>query len=187
MYIVPQLSTNIIYLRCRRHCRRTSSSTSWVTSWYPTPLRCNALRQSSAPAAIAAASTGSVTSPACSAGYTLSGGSCDSTSFSMSLVSHEASGGNTSWFCSANNTGGSSAKPDRDCQLLSRSRQIVQSQLTQQLLRLGRDRFFEGEKLQMSRMNRSFLHLCSQRDMAANSAVSATSAGCAAARAVLLP
>jgi hypothetical protein len=109
MYIVPQLSSNIIYfaMPTALSAHLIFDVVGYFVVSDATALQC--APQSSAPAAIAAASTGSVTSPACAAGYTLSGGSCDSTSFSMSLVSHEASGGNTSWFCSANNTGGSSA------------------------------------------------------------------------------
>ena len=109
MYIVPQLSTNIIYfaLPAALSAQIIFDVVGYFVVSDATALQCTP--QSSAPAAIAGPGTGSVTSPVCGAGYTLSGGSCDSSSFSMSLVSHEASGGNTSWFCSANNTGGSSA------------------------------------------------------------------------------
>jgi len=59
----------------------------------------------------------------------------------MSLVSHEASGGNTSWFCSANNTGGSSANLTAIATAVAFQANSP-SQLTQQLLRLGRESFF---------------------------------------------
>jgi len=72
-----------------------------------TALQCTT--QASAPVVIGAGSTGSAISPACSAGYALTSGSCDSTSFSMKLTSDKASGSNTTWTCSANNLGGSSA------------------------------------------------------------------------------
>jgi hypothetical protein len=56
---------------------------------------------------IDAGNSGSAVSPACSAGYTLSSGSCDTDSPSMKLVSDKASGGNTTWTCVANNAGAS--------------------------------------------------------------------------------
>jgi hypothetical protein len=109
MYIVPQVASNVIYfaLPAGLSANLIFDVVGYFVVSDATALQCAS--QSSAPATIGATSTGSVTSPACGAGYTLSGGSCDSDSFSMSLVSHEASGGNTSWFCSANNTGGTSA------------------------------------------------------------------------------
>jgi len=51
--------------------------------------------------------TGTATSPACGAGYTLSSGSCESDSFLSVLYQHEASG--NSWVCAAINRGGSTA------------------------------------------------------------------------------
>ncbi|MEO8740902.1 MAG: S8 family peptidase [Casimicrobiaceae bacterium] len=73
-----------------------------------TPLQCTS--QSSATTTVAASGgTGGATSPACSAGYTLISGGCNSTSSSMSLVQDEAIGTNTTWFCSAINRGGAAA------------------------------------------------------------------------------
>jgi subtilisin family serine protease len=73
-----------------------------------TPLQCTTL--SSAATTIAASGgTGSATSPACSAGFTLTSGSCDSTSASMSLVQDKANGTSTAWTCSATNRGGAAA------------------------------------------------------------------------------
>ena len=109
MYIVPQLSNNLIYfaLPAGLSAQIIFDVVGYFVVSDATALQC--VPQSSAPMSIAGPGTGSVTSPVCGAGYTLSGGSCDSTSFSMSLVSHEASGGNSSWFCSANNAGGAPA------------------------------------------------------------------------------
>ena len=109
MYIVPQDQSNTIYfaLPAGLSANIIFDVVGYFAVSDATALQCTT--QASAPMIVAASSGGSVTSPACGAGYTLSGGSCDSDSFSMTLVSHEASGGNTSWFCSANNTGGASA------------------------------------------------------------------------------
>ena len=112
MYIVPQISTNIIYFALPTGL--SAQLIFDVVGYYvlsdATALQCTP--QSSAPTAISAQvgsvpGTGSATSPACTTGYTLTGGSCDSTSTSMFLSSHEASG--ATWLCSAANTGGSSA------------------------------------------------------------------------------
>ena len=109
MYIVPQISTNLIYFALPTGL--SAQLIFDVVGYYvlsdATALQCT--QQASAPVAIAAAGSGNATSPACAAGYTLAGGSCDSTSTLMFLASHEATGGNTTWFCSANNTGGASA------------------------------------------------------------------------------
>ena len=69
-----------------------------------TALQCTT--QSSAATTIAASGgTGSATSSTCNAGYTLTSGSCDSTSSSMSLVLDRANVANTAWTCSATNRG----------------------------------------------------------------------------------
>ena len=69
-----------------------------------TALECTT--QSSAATMVAiSGGTGSATSPVCSAGYTLTSGSCDSTSSTMFLVQDKAIGGNTAWFCFAVNRG----------------------------------------------------------------------------------
>jgi hypothetical protein len=109
MYIVPQISTNSIYfaLPAGLSAHLIFDVVGYYVLSDATALQCT--QQSSAPVAIAAGSSGNATSPACTSGYTLTGGSCDSTSTSMFLASQEAGGGNTTWFCSAANTGGGSA------------------------------------------------------------------------------
>ena len=109
MYIVPQIATNFIYfaLPAGLSAQLIFDVVGYYVLSDATALQCT--QQSSAPVAIAAAGTGNATSPACASGYTLTGGSCDSTSTAMYLASHEANGGNTTWFCSASNTGGGSA------------------------------------------------------------------------------
>ena len=109
MYIVPQIATNFIYFAMPPQL--IANLIFDVVGYYvlsdATALQCT--QQASAPVLIANTASGSATSPACAAGYTLTGGSCDSTAAGMSLASHEASGGNTTWFCTANNTSGGSA------------------------------------------------------------------------------
>jgi len=110
MYIVPQVASNTIYfaLPAQLSVQLIFDVVGYYVRSDATALQCTT--QASAPAAIAGSGgTGNATSPACTAGYTLAGGSCDSSSFSMTLVSHEATGGNTAWFCSAINSGGASA------------------------------------------------------------------------------
>jgi hypothetical protein len=68
-----------------------------------TALQCTTV--SSSPVMIGMGTSGNATSPACSAGYTLTSGSCDSTSSTMKLVSDKASGLNTTWSCTVNNPG----------------------------------------------------------------------------------
>ncbi len=72
-----------------------------------TALQCTT--QSSSPVSIGSGASGTATSPACSAGYTLTGGSCDSTSFTLNLTQNKASGGNTTWQCAATNRIGGAA------------------------------------------------------------------------------
>jgi hypothetical protein len=107
MYIVPQVASNTIYfaLPAALSAHLIFDVVGYFVVSDATALQCTT--QSSAPATIAAASTGSATSPACGAGYVLTSGSCDSTSFSMKLVADKASG--QTWVCSASNLGGSSA------------------------------------------------------------------------------
>ena len=110
MYIVPQISTNFIYfaLPAGLSAQLIFDVVGYYVLSDATALQCT--QQASAPVSIPASpGAGNVTSPACSAGYTLTGGSCDSTSTNMFLASNEASGGNTTWFCSAANTGGAPA------------------------------------------------------------------------------
>lgn len=109
MYIVPQLLSNTIYfaLPAGLSAHIIFDVVGYFVTNDATALQCTT--QASAPVVIGAGSTGSAISPACSAGYALTSGSCDSTSFSMKLTSDKASGSNTTWTCSANNLGGSSA------------------------------------------------------------------------------
>jgi len=72
-----------------------------------TPMQCTT--QSSSPVSIGSGASGSATSPACSTGYTLTSGSCDSTSFTLNLTQNKASGGNTTWLCAATNRVGGAA------------------------------------------------------------------------------
>ena len=105
MYIVPQIASNTIYfaLPTGLSANIIFDVVGYFVVSDATALQCTS--QASAPATINGSTAGNVTSPACGAGYTLAGGSCDSDSTSMSLVSHEASNGNTTWFCAANNAG----------------------------------------------------------------------------------
>jgi hypothetical protein len=109
MYIVPQIATNIIYfaLPAGLSAHIIFDVVGYFVVSDATALQCTT--QASAPVAVGIASSGTAISPACTTGYTLTGGSCDSSSTSMTLVSHEASGTNTTWTCVAFNAGGSSA------------------------------------------------------------------------------
>ena len=106
MYIVPQVSTNTIYFAYPPQL--VAHLIFDVAGYYvlsdATALQCNT--QASSPVFITGGGgTGSATSPTCTAGYTLTGGNCDSSSFNMNLVSHEATIADTAWFCSAINSG----------------------------------------------------------------------------------
>jgi len=108
MYIVPQISTTNIFfaLPASLSVQLIFDVVGYYVLSDATALQCTT--QSSVATAIAGSGgTGSATSPACTVGYTLVGGSCDSDSFNMNLVSHEAAGG--TWFCSAINSGGAAA------------------------------------------------------------------------------
>ena len=78
MYIVPQIASNTIYFALPSGL--SAQLIFDVVGYYvlsdATALDCTT--QTSAPAPIAALSSGSATSPACGAGYTLTSGSCDS-------------------------------------------------------------------------------------------------------------
>ena len=110
MYIVPQVSTNTIYFAYPPQL--VAHLIFDVAGYYvlsdATALQCNT--QSSSLVSIpGSGGTGSATSPTCAAGYTLTGGNCDSSSFNMNLVSHEATVTDTAWFCSAINSGAGAA------------------------------------------------------------------------------
>ena len=105
MYIVPQTTSNNIYfaLPAGLSAQLIIDVVGYYVLSDATALQCTTL--SSAVATIGAGSSGSATSPACTAGYALSSGSCDSDSFAMKLVADKASG--QAWVCSANNPGAS--------------------------------------------------------------------------------
>ena len=109
MYIVPQVSTNTIYFAYPPQL--VAHLIFDVAGYYvlsdATALQCTT--QASSPTSILAGGTGGATSPSCAAGYSLTGGSCDSTSFNMNLVQHEATIADTAWSCSAINSGGTPA------------------------------------------------------------------------------
>jgi hypothetical protein len=110
MYIVPQIVTNNIYfaLPAGLSAQLIFDVVGYHVVADATALECTT--QASAPVSIGGSNgTGSATSPACSAGYALTAGSCDSTSASMSMAQDKATGGNTAWFCAAINRGGSAA------------------------------------------------------------------------------
>jgi hypothetical protein len=106
MYFVPQIGSNNIYFALPAGL--SAQIIFDVVGYYvlsdATALQCTT--QTSGPVTVGASSSGNATSAAC-VGYTLTAGSCDSDSSNMKLVADKASG--QSWFCSANNLGGSSA------------------------------------------------------------------------------
>ncbi|MEO8741086.1 MAG: hypothetical protein ABI537_15460 [Casimicrobiaceae bacterium] len=110
MYIVPQIGSNSIYfaMPAGLSAHLIYDVVGYFVVADATALQCTT--QSSAPTSIAATNgTGSATSPACGAGFSLTAGSCDSTAAFLNLAQDKAAGGNTTWFCSAINRGGSAA------------------------------------------------------------------------------
>ena len=109
MYIVPQIASNSIYFAMPAGL--SAQLIYDVVGYYvvsdATALQCTT--QASAPSPIAASTAGNATSPSCGAGYTLTAGSCHSTSTSLNIAQDKATGGNTAWFCAANNRGGTVA------------------------------------------------------------------------------
>ncbi len=107
MYIVPQIASNNIYFAMPTglSAHLIFDVVGYFVVSDATALACTTV--TSGAVTIGAASTGSAVSPACSAGYTLNSGSCDSDSTTMKLTSDKASGGNTTWTCTANNLGAS--------------------------------------------------------------------------------
>ena len=107
MYIVPQIASNNIYFAMPTGL--SANIIFDVVGYFvvsdATALACTTV--TSGAITIGASSTGSAVSPACGAGYTLNSGSCDSDSATMKLTSDKASGGNTTWTCTANNSGAS--------------------------------------------------------------------------------
>ncbi len=109
MYIVPQIASHSIYFAMPSGL--SAQLIYDVVGYYVVPdataLQCTT--QASAASPIAAGTSGSATSPACGAAFTLTAGSCHSTSTSMSITQDKATGGNTTWSCAASNRGGSVA------------------------------------------------------------------------------
>jgi hypothetical protein len=105
MYIVPQIASNNIYfaMPAGLSAQLIFDVVGYFALSDATALQCTTV--SSSPVPIGTGTSGSATSPACSAGYTLTSGSCDSTSSTMKLVSDKASGVNTTWSCTVNNPG----------------------------------------------------------------------------------
>ena len=109
MYIAPQIATNNIYFAMPTGL---SAHVIFDVVGYhalsdATALQCTT--QASAPVSIGSGASGTATSPACTAGFTLTSGSCDSTSFTLNLTQNKASGGNTTWLCAATNRVGGAA------------------------------------------------------------------------------
>ena len=109
MYIVPQVSTNNIYfaLPTGLSAQLIFDIVGYYVASDATALQC--IAQSSLPVPIDAGASLSAVSPACAVGYTLTSGSCNSTSASLNPSQHKATSGNTAWLCTATNRGGSSA------------------------------------------------------------------------------
>jgi hypothetical protein len=109
MYLVPQVSSNNIYfaLPAQLSANLLFDVVGYSVIPDATALQCTT--QLSVASTIAGSGgTGSATSPACTAGYTLTSGSCDSTSTSMHLTSDRASG--QLWSCAATNPGAAAAQ-----------------------------------------------------------------------------
>ncbi len=109
MYMVPQVASNTIYFAMPPQlvAHLIFDIVGYHVVSDATALQCTTV--SSSPVSIGAGASGSATSPACTAGYALTSGSCDSTPAGLRLTSHEAASGNTTWLCAATNTGGASA------------------------------------------------------------------------------
>ena len=107
MYIVPQIASNSIYfaLPTGLSAQLIYDVVGYYVASDATALQCTT--QSSAPVSIGSGLSNTATSPACTAGYTLTSGSCDSTSFTLDLTQNKASSGNTTWLCAATNRGAS--------------------------------------------------------------------------------
>ncbi len=90
MYIVPQISTNFIYFA---HAHGAVGAADLRRGGLLRALGCDGAAMHAAGVGAGGdrgGASGNATSPACAAGYTLTGGSCDSTSTGMFLASHEA-------------------------------------------------------------------------------------------------
>ena len=109
MYIVPQVAGNNIYfaMPAGLSAQVIFDVVGYHVQNDATALQCTI--QTSAPQSVPAGNAGVNTSPACTAGYTLTSGSCDSTSSSLNVTQSKLALGNNSWLCVATNRGGSSA------------------------------------------------------------------------------
>ncbi|MEO8740903.1 MAG: S8 family peptidase [Casimicrobiaceae bacterium] len=108
-YMVPQIASSNIYFAMPAGL---SGQVIFDVVGYhviadATALQCTS--QASAPVSIGGSSSGGATSPACSPGYTLTGGSCDSAPATLKITQDKASGGNAAWFCAATNSAVSAA------------------------------------------------------------------------------
>ena len=109
MYLVPQASSNSIYFALPVQVTADLLFDIVGYSVIPDATALQCTTQSSGASTIAGSGgTGSATSPACAAGYTLTSGSCDSTPTIMNLTSDKASG--SSWSCAATNSGATAAQ-----------------------------------------------------------------------------
>ena len=109
MYIVPQIATQQHLLR---HARRLSAHLIFDVVGYHVVAerpRCNARRRPPRRCRSRVQRNRQCYFTRLHAGYTLTAGSCDSTSATMSLAQDKAASGNTAWFCSAINRGASPA------------------------------------------------------------------------------
>ncbi|MEO8740405.1 MAG: thaumatin family protein [Casimicrobiaceae bacterium] len=108
MYLVPQASSNSIYFAMPPQLTADLLFDVVGYSVVPDATALQCTTQSSGASTIAASGgTGTAASPACSLGYTLTSGSCDSDSQSVALSSDKASG--QAWLCAATNSGASAA------------------------------------------------------------------------------
>ncbi len=105
VYIVPQIATNNIYfaMPAGLSAHVIFDVVGYQILAEATALQCTT--QTSAPVAIGNGTSGTATSPACDAGFTLTSGSCDSTSANMNVSQTKATEGNTAWLCAVTNRG----------------------------------------------------------------------------------
>ncbi len=126
MYLVPQVSSNNIYfaLPAQLSANLLFDVVGYAVIPDATALQCTT--QSSAASTIAGSGgTGSATSPACAAGYTLTSGSCDSDSDHHE--SDQRQGVRPVVVVRCDQSRSDSCATDRHRQLLSRSRQVTRA------------------------------------------------------------
>jgi len=109
-YFVPQIASNSIYFAMPSglSAHVIFDVVGYFSQSDAATLQCTT--QSSQPTALGGnGGRGSATSPVCAPSYALVSGSCESDSPNVALWQHEASGGSTTWLCSATNRGALSA------------------------------------------------------------------------------